>query len=499
MPYGPYPFPNRYRDDGIRLVLTLPGAFGEDGFIVTVRPASSGARTPLESATPNVAAVAGRIGADPAASPWRPFLAEYLADLGLKQDCSEHIRNQRETVERAANVCGWSTIADFRTDTTREWLLALQKAGRKPKTLRLYRDSMDRFGAWLVKRGALARNPVEPIPKARVVPTQARVVPTDDEVSRLIAGVYGRKQAGDRWLVYLTGASTGLRWGTIKALEWSMVDLDAARLTIPAAILKNRQPMTVHLTDELVTALRWHRAKGDGPRVFRFMPKPEQVTKDALRAGIRIREGGATFSYHSLRHYFSNRLMRSGASLEERKLAVGHLNGGVTLQTYTSPDLVRVGERVKALPSLLTGERFCQQPRNLVDRRAVLDDTHLAVRNARENQMVATLNNTTPDPTAGRTIALAAISEQHPAVGPAAVPQRVAQLGSAAGLGPAGRGFKSPHADSVTSPVSGGADPARPQVQIHPPGSDAAALADLLDAQSAQLAALARLLRGGAA
>lgn len=468
------------------------------GFTVSVQPVSSAAVV--------LAPVAGRIGTDPATLPWRPLLLEYLADLGLKQDCAQHIRNQRETVDRCAKVCGWATVADFRADTTREWLLGLQRAGRAPKTLRLYRDSLDRFGGWLVKRGHLIRNPVDGIPKARVVPRQARVVPTDQEVSRLIAGVYGRKQAGDRWLVYLTAASTGLRHGTIRQLTWAMVDLDAGRLTIPAAILKNRRPMVVHLTGELVTALTWHRAKGDGPAVFRFMPKPEQFTKDALRAGIRLREAGATMSFHSLRHYFSNRLMRSGATLEERKLAVGHLNGGMTLSTYTSPELVRVGERVKALPSLLIGEKYCQQPALAVDTRANgrLDSRCSGVPHAGLD-MVATLpthdlSTARPDPADGLNNRPATIMG-----GPSVVvnEQGVAQLGRAGGLGPPGRMFKSCHPDFQTSPVLSVPGEGGPQVQIQQPCSGAAdpvsppTSQSVVDAFLASHAVLARLVDRG--
>lgn len=461
-------------------------------------PASSGA---VEAVAP----VVGRIGDDPAVLPWRPLLAEYLADLALKNDTAGHIEEQRLTVERAAKHGEWRTIADFRSETARAYMLWLHQAGRQPKTQRLYRDALERFGAWLVKRRTFTRNPMDTIPKAKVIPRQARLVPTDEEVSRLIAAVYGRKQAKDRWLTYLTAASTGLRYGTLKQLTWAMVDLDAARVTIPAAILKNRRPMVVHLTDELTTALRWHRAKGEGPLVFRCLPKPEQVTNDAVRAKIRHRDGEATFSFHSLRHYFSNRLMRAGASLEERKLAVGHLNGGVTLQTYTSPELVKVGERVKALQPLLSGERFCHSPEKSACTPA---DGRYSVScsggSHSDGNMVATLQQhestmARPRPTSGLNTCEATIEG-----GPSVPVQGVAQLGRAAGLGPAGRTFKSCHPDSasVSSPVFEAPAESGRQVQIQPPTSERIPaqithLAALLDAQAAQLTAAAALIRGG--
>lgn len=456
---------------GFRLEVHAPP--GIMSFTVTVAPASAEA---VDTA-PTLPAVAGRIGDAPDARDWRPLLAAYLADLGLRNDGADHIEEQRLTVERAAKFGGWQSLADFRTEAVRAYMLHLHQAGRQPKTQRLYRDALHRWGAWMVAQQIIPRNPVDAIPKAKVIPRQARVVPTDDEVSRLIAGIYGRRQAKDRWLVYLMAASTGLRHGTLKSLCWSMVDLDAGVAKLPASVMKNRRPMVVHLTDELVTALRWHRATEARERVFLCVPKPEQVTADAQRAGIRMRDGGATFSFHSLRHYFSNRLMRAGATLEERKLAVGHLNGGITLETYTHPDFVRVRERVKSLQPLLSGERFCHPPGNLVDRRAVLDDTHGVTVGRPRESMVATLPQ--HDQTTARPGSLTGDCDKHSAAtlgGPSVIVQGVAQLGRAAGLGPAGRRFKSGHPDSgeQTSPVSGEPTRIGRQVQIQCPGSDAA-------------------------
>lgn len=436
-------------------------------------------------------------------APWASVLADYLDDLKLRQLCEAHIHEQRLTIGRAAANCEWKTIGDFRSDSSRAWLLRLNEAKRAPKTLKLYRDALDRFGAWLKKTGTLPRNPMEAVPQVRVPHRQARLVPTDDEVRRLVAGVYGRKQAKDRWLVYLTAASTGLRHGTLRALRWTMLHLDddRPRMEIPAALMKTRKPMLVHITPELAMALRFQRAAAEGDRVFACVPKPEQFIRDAVRAKVRRTEGDQTMSFHSLRHYFSNRLMRQGFPVEQRKLANGHSTAAMTLETYTAPELVNLGERMRTLPSLLTGAEFCQPPRNLLDNRAVVTDT----RGAEESTMMLAPTHHDDRP-AGCSVQSHCLPQQlttsaeRPTEGRRA--QGVAQLGRAAGLGPAGRVFKSPHPDfgEQTSPVS--SEPTRigRQVQIQQPGSDAAP-ANLahLDALTAAFLASHETLRAAVA
>lgn len=194
----------------------------------------------------------------------------------------------------------------------------------------------------------------------------ARVVPSVEDVRALIRAVSGDWRKRDRWLVYLTAATTGLRWSQLKRLEWGMVRLDASppHLDLPPELAKNGEPTIVWLTAELAGALRAHgRAEyrfvpnsGDVPpeRVFRAVPKPTSFDRDLAKAGLAKAGGsGKTLSFHSLRHFASNRMAWVGFTTGERQRQNQHLTPSMTTQIYTDPENIELGRKVLQMPGLL--------------------------------------------------------------------------------------------------------------------------------------------------
>jgi len=170
----------------------------------------------------------------------------------------------------------------------------------------------------------------------------------------------------DRWLVYLAAATTGLRWGQLKGLEWehARLEADPPHLDLRARLCKNGEPSIVWLTAELAGALRDARGVryrftpnvGSVPetRVFRSVPKTTSFDRDLRAAGLD--KGGGdrgTFSFHSLRHFASNRMAWVGFSTTERQRQNQHLTEAMTEKIYTDPENIELGRKVLSMPDLL--------------------------------------------------------------------------------------------------------------------------------------------------
>jgi integrase len=410
-------------------------------------------------------------------------LHDYVADMVAADNGDAYSKNTRLSIERACRAMKWVDVTDLTESSVREYLMSCKAKGLAAQTLRLYWDDLARFAEWCLKRGmfprrpdgTVASNPVRLVKKARKSRTRARLVPTDDEVRKLVESLRHRKQAKDRWAVYACASNQPLRWKVWKLLrpEWVHLDDPRPHIRVPGEfkepgskrsviVMKNRKERVEYLTPETVAILRMHKADfGWGRRVFQSVPKCEMFTRDVVRARIRQRDDhGATFSFHSLKHYASNRRMRLGWSIEERRHANDHSTAGMTLDVYTDPDLIRVAEKTASMPGIfgaqiidgtgVTKNLSESDPKGLT-RTGVIDD-NLDVQETLDHTMQATTTTTCDHGETAGLMPGGPSPEQSGLQGsPAALRDRghqhVAQLGSATGLGPVGRQFKSDRAD----------------------------------------------------
>lgn len=285
-------------------------------------------------------------------------------DMRLRELSARHIGNVRNMALRAARLAGWDRLDDMTTDSITGLLRKLRGDGVAPKTRNEYRSILHTLGAFALRNQWLGLNPAQNTPRAKVPKRQARKVPSIDEVRRLIETAKTDWRSRDRWLVYLTAATTGMRWGQLKGLEWGHVRLfdDPPRLTLPARLCKNGEPSTVWLTAELADHLRVARvveyafkSSREGPpeRVFRSVPKRDVWLKDFKKAGMSLGGGDdGVLSFHSLRHFASNRMKWMGFTDAERQTQNQHLTPAMTAETYTDPAHFELGRKVFQMPGL---------------------------------------------------------------------------------------------------------------------------------------------------
>lgn len=130
--------------------------------------------------------------------------------------------------------------------------------------------------------------------------------------------------------------SVGLRFSEATRLSDAMVDLDGARLLVPAALNKSRRPKPVPLAQYEVTLLREqmearepHDSKLLFPTVKGTPYSPSgfrSVWVPALKAA-----GLEGFRFHDLRHTAISLMAQAGMRPEMIALRVGHSDGGALI------------------------------------------------------------------------------------------------------------------------------------------------------------------------
>lgn len=210
------------------------------------------------------------------------LVEEYETELQRRGRDNGHV--ERTTMRVRALLDGLPALAKA---TPEELRRRLAKVGERvaARTVNYYRTALHGFFGWLRREGRWLSNPIDAVPPVKVVEkTRERRALTATELARLLAA-----SPPDRAAVYLLAATTGLRRGELKTLEWARVDLDGATVTVRASLSKSRREAVLPLRHEAVEALRALRARqsADGcGKVFDRVPTILRFRGDLEAAGI---------------------------------------------------------------------------------------------------------------------------------------------------------------------------------------------------------------------
>lgn len=119
---------------------------------------------------------------------------------------------------------------------------------------------------------------------------------------------------------------TGCRQGTVQRISWDWVDLNRAEIRIPEGIVKNRKPITLPLSSELVSMLK--KLFHNGP-VFDTTNFRKEFYKAAVAAGLGRKTGTSWYQYsglipHDLRRSAVRNLVNSGVGQSVAMRITGH-------------------------------------------------------------------------------------------------------------------------------------------------------------------------------
>jgi integrase len=219
-----------------------------------------------------------------------------------------------------------------------------------PKTLNEYHAAAFGFCKWSERW--VGNNPMRSVERIKGLgdPKRKRRAFTSSELCRLV------DLSGQRGIVYLVAAVTGLRRGELAKLEWRDVHIDEAQpyIHVRSSIAKNAKSVAQPLPLKVAEALRRCRLGDVAPHelVFkRLIPEMNRFRADLAAAGIAyVDEKGQFADFHSLRKTFATELAKSQLPLRVAMELMRHSDPNLTTKIYTDAGLLPTWDAVGALP-----------------------------------------------------------------------------------------------------------------------------------------------------
>jgi integrase len=190
-----------------------------------------------------------------------------------------------------------------------------------------------------VREGWISKNPFtegDPLAMASLEQKRTRVLSLPEE-SRLLKACEAKERLHLRGiLIFLL--DTGCRFGEMKSLTWSGVDLDRRIITIEAKNTKTLTPRQVPITKRLDEVLRERRLLGGKPEDLVFGIRSN--VKTSFNTAKRL-AGITELTLHDLRHTAASRISQGGAGIETVAIVLGHTQLKTTLRYINrTPELL---------------------------------------------------------------------------------------------------------------------------------------------------------------
>jgi len=277
-------------------------------------------------------------------------IEDFIAERYTIGRDEKYVRELKKKLLVLAAEVPWKYLADVTPERFCSWR---REQNKSPKTLNEY---LSAIGALLNRlESVIGQNPLRSVERMQmaVEPQRQRRAFSADELRRLIAA--GRK----RGIIYLVAASTGIRRGELRSLEWRDVVLDMAQplIFVRKSIAKNHKDARQPLPDYVARELEKVRPIdfGTKERVFkRGMPDMDTFRRDLAAAGIPYIDNQGRFAdFHALRMTFSTLLALDGVPERTRMELNRHSDLKLTAHTYTDAGMLPLAAAISTLPLLI--------------------------------------------------------------------------------------------------------------------------------------------------
>ncbi len=265
---------------------------------------------------------------------------------GLGRD-EKYLAGIEQQLLRLAREAGWKRAQDITLDAFEKWRSAHQSLS--PKTLNEYLTTANTFLNWMVKTQRILTNPLQHADRVGTgnYEKRTRRAVTLEQLQKLFS------VSGERAIIYIVAAFTGLRRGELEKLQWKDVLLDGDKPCIHAraTTTKNGQQASLPLHPIAAEALRAEKqpkphTSGTTP-VFRRLPDIDRYKRDLALAGIPYTdERGHIFDFHALRKTFGTLLAASGVHPREAMELMRHSDLKLTTKIYTDAGHLPLRESV---------------------------------------------------------------------------------------------------------------------------------------------------------
>ena len=269
------------------------------------------------------------------------FLDNLWAERGLSDNSLKSYRHDLLHLQNRLVARGTTLKAATREDLLSVLAGEVQQ-GKSPRSVSRYLSAYRQLYRWLVREGAISRDPVALIES----PKTGRGLPkalTEEQVESLLTAPDTESLLGmrDRAMLELMYA-TGLRVSELVGLELSNLNLNQGVIRV---IGKGQKERLVPIGDEAHESLKVYLSCGR-PELLRGM-QTDSVFVTTRKAGMTrqafwymLRRYAAQceitqkLSPHMLRHSFATHLLNHGADLRVVQLLLGHSDLSTT-QIYT--------------------------------------------------------------------------------------------------------------------------------------------------------------------
>ena len=272
-------------------------------------------------------------------------------------------------VARLLAACKTDRISDLSPSAVQAALDGLRKPkdeeddGLSLQTRNHYIRHVKQFSRWLHRDGRAREDALLPLTMFNVNVDRRleRRALTDEEISRLLDATLNGpvdkegRRAGrpvsllgmlppDRAMLYRLALGTGFRKSELRSLKPESFSLqgDPPTVTVTAAYSKRRREDVQPIRRDLADVLRpFLTGREPGRPVFNLPDKTAPMIKADLNAArIPYARGGHVADFHSLRHTFITRLVRSGANVKVVPDLARHSTPTLTLGRYAHVEVM---------------------------------------------------------------------------------------------------------------------------------------------------------------
>lgn len=296
---------------------------------------------------------------------WRELIKSFCgAWLVANNRASKTVSAYRVDIRQfALTLPKRENVRAIRRERVESWVLALQRQGYEPSSIRRKLASLRSFFGYLRNRGTIKSSPMDGLAirlgpakrLTRVVPRESirKLIREADRVIRCRNQLITLRNSIILRILYLTG----IRVGELVSLRLSSVDIAAQRIVVHGKGDRERFAFLVDVrTARLLAKYLKHRGKQTkhSDRLF-VTSSGHNVSTDAIRSMVRLVAERAgiiqRITPHMLRHTAATTLLERGVDIRIIQVFLGHRSIRST-ERYThvsNPLLVRVLRRANPL------------------------------------------------------------------------------------------------------------------------------------------------------
>ena len=259
------------------------------------------------------ARIAARIGA---ANSFNAVAEEFLDKMEKEGRAEPTMVKARWFLALLKPALGTRPIAEISPHELLAVLKKIEKEGKR-ETARRLRSFASRVFRYAVATARASHDPAQPLLGALIAPltTHHAAITDDKALGALLRAIDGYTSQPSTIFALRLTPHIFQRPGEVRQMKWADVDFDKAVWTIPAEIMKMRQPHHVPLSCQALAILRQaQELSGDGIYVFpaigaKGRPLSENTVNAALR---RLGYSGTEMTAHGFRSTASSLLNESG-------------------------------------------------------------------------------------------------------------------------------------------------------------------------------------------